>query len=173
MMRLNRSEHLDATVRVPGSKSYTQRAMVIAALAEGESVLHDPLLSEDTLHLAEALRCLGAAVRTEGTAMMIRGTGGRIATPRRAIDLGSNGTGMRLLTGMAALGPGPIVLTGKTAPVREADEAPARRPDGPGGHESGRSTVPDFPPSRSAAAVSPAGPSCSGTSRAASSSLRS
>lgn len=112
MVEIEPLEYLDATVRVPGSKSYTQRAMVIAALAEGESVLHDPLLSEDTLHLAEALRLLGAEVWTEGSRMAIRGTGGRIVAPQRAIDLGSNGTGMRLLAGMAALGAGPIVLTG-------------------------------------------------------------
>jgi 3-phosphoshikimate 1-carboxyvinyltransferase len=103
---------LDAAVRVPGSKSYTQRAMVIAALAEGESVLRDPLLSEDTLLLAEALRLLGAEVRTEGAEMTVRGTGGRIAAPQRRIDLGNNGTAMRLLAGMASLGEGSIVLTG-------------------------------------------------------------
>jgi 3-phosphoshikimate 1-carboxyvinyltransferase len=104
---------LDAAVRVPGSKSYTQRAMVIAALAEGESVLRDPLLSEDTLLLAQALRLLGAEVRTEGAEMTVRGTGGRIAAPQRRIDLGNNGTAMRLLAGMASLGEGPIILTGK------------------------------------------------------------
>jgi 3-phosphoshikimate 1-carboxyvinyltransferase len=102
----------DAAVRVPGSKSYTQRAMVIAALAEGESVLRDPLLSEDTLLLAEALRLLGAEVRTEGAEMTVRGTGGRIAAPQRRIDLGNNGTAMRLLAGMASLSEEPIVLTG-------------------------------------------------------------
>ena len=103
---------LDAAVRIPGSKSYTQRAMVIAALAEGESVLRDPLLSEDTLLLAEALRLLGAEVRTEGAQMTVRGTGGRIAAPQRRIDLGNNGTAMRLLAGMASLGEGPVMLTG-------------------------------------------------------------
>jgi 3-phosphoshikimate 1-carboxyvinyltransferase len=103
---------LDAAVRVPGSKSYTQRAMVIAALAHGESVLRDTLLSEDTVLLAEALRLLGAEVRREGSQMTVLGTGGRIAAPQRRIDLGNNGTAMRLLTGMASLGEGPIVLTG-------------------------------------------------------------
>jgi 3-phosphoshikimate 1-carboxyvinyltransferase len=103
---------LDAAVRVPGSKSYTQRAMVIAALAEGESVLRDPLFSEDTLLLAEALRLLGAEVRTEGARMTVRGTGGRITVPQHRIDLGNNGTAMRLLAGMASLGKGPVVLTG-------------------------------------------------------------
>ena len=105
-------EHLDATVRIPGSKSYTQRAMVIAALAEGESRLRDVLLSEDTLCLAEALRALGADIRIEGEAMIVSGTGGKIARPSRPIRLGNNGTAMRLLAGMASLGEGPVVLTG-------------------------------------------------------------
>jgi 3-phosphoshikimate 1-carboxyvinyltransferase len=112
MIAIEPLEKLDNRVRIPGSKSYTQRAMVIAALAEGESVLRDPLLSEDTLLLAEALRLLGAQVRTEEAQMNIRGTGGRIVTPERAIFLGNNGTAMRLLSGMASLGKGPIVLTG-------------------------------------------------------------
>jgi 3-phosphoshikimate 1-carboxyvinyltransferase len=112
MIAIEPLARLDATVRVSGSKSYTQRAMVIAALAQGESVLRDPLLSGDTLLLAEALRQLGAGVRIEGDRMTIRGTGGRIATPQQSIFLGNNGTAMRLLSGMASLGQGPIVLTG-------------------------------------------------------------
>ncbi|MBN2437627.1 MAG: 3-phosphoshikimate 1-carboxyvinyltransferase [Deltaproteobacteria bacterium] len=112
MIAIEPLETLDAAVRVPGSKSYTQRAMVIAALAEGESVLRDPLLSEDTLLLARALRSLGTDVRMEGTQMTVRGTGGRITVPQHRIDLGNNGTAMRLLAGMASLGRGPIVLTG-------------------------------------------------------------
>jgi 3-phosphoshikimate 1-carboxyvinyltransferase len=48
--------HLDAVVKMPGSKSYTQRALVIAALAEGKSVLRNPLVADDTEHLMAALR---------------------------------------------------------------------------------------------------------------------
>jgi 3-phosphoshikimate 1-carboxyvinyltransferase len=105
-------ERLDATVRIPGSKSYTQRAMVIAALAEGESILQNPLLSDDTRILAAALGNLGADIRSEGTGMVIRGNGGRPAHPSREIHLGNNGTAMRLLAGVASLGEGPVILTG-------------------------------------------------------------
>ena len=103
---------LDAVVRMPGSKSYTQRAMVIAALAEGESVLRDPLLSEDTLGLAGALCLLGADVRTADAEMIVRGAGGKIVQPPHEIHLGNNGTAIRLLAGMVSLGEGPFVLTG-------------------------------------------------------------
>jgi 3-phosphoshikimate 1-carboxyvinyltransferase len=105
-------EHLDATVRIPGSKSYTQRAMVLAALAEGESRLRDVLIAEDTELLAGALCALGANIRREGPDMIVSGTGGKIARPSRPIRLGNNGTAMRLLAGMASLGEGPVVLTG-------------------------------------------------------------
>lgn len=111
-------ERLDATVRIPGSKSYTQRAMVIAALAEGESLLRDVLLSEDTRILSAALGEMGADIRTEGTEMIVRGTGGRLVRPSREIHLGNNGTAMRLLAGVASLGAGSIILTG-TPRLRE------------------------------------------------------
>jgi 3-phosphoshikimate 1-carboxyvinyltransferase len=112
MIEVKPLEHLDATVRIPGSKSYSQRAMIIASLAQGESRLTDLLLSEDTELLGRALEAMGADIRTAGTDMTIRGTGGMLAHPAREIYLGNNGTAMRLLTGMASLGAGPTVLTG-------------------------------------------------------------
>jgi len=105
---------LDAVVAAPGSKSYTQRALVLAALAEGESVLLNPLIAEDTTILLSALQELGAdAVVGEGEFRVI-GTGGRISPlkPGREISLGNNGTAMRLLMSIAALGKGDYVLTG-------------------------------------------------------------
>ena len=112
MVEIKPLGRLEATVRIPGSKSYTQRAMVIAALAEGESILRDALLSEDTRILADALDDMGADIRSDGTKTVIRGNSGRLARPSREIHLGNNGTAMRLLTGVASLGGGPVVLTG-------------------------------------------------------------
>ncbi len=112
MVEIKPLDRLDATVRIPGSKSYTQRAMVIAALAQGESILKDVLLSEDTRILGAALGDLGAGIRIEGTNMAVCGINGRLARPSRQIRLGNNGTAMRLLAGVASLGEGPVVLTG-------------------------------------------------------------
>ena len=112
MVEIKPLDRLDATVRILGSKSYTQRAMIIASLADGESLLRDVLLSDDTGHLAEALRDLGAEVRTEGSDMIIRGNGGKPVRPSREIRLGNNGTAIRLLTAVVSLGEGPFVLTG-------------------------------------------------------------
>ena len=81
MLEIKPLKRLDAMVRIPGSKSYTQRAMVIAALAEEKTFLRDALLSEDTRILAAALGALGAVIRTEGAGMMIRGNGGGSFVP--------------------------------------------------------------------------------------------
>jgi len=112
MVEIKPLERLDATVRIPGSKSYTQRAMVIAALAEGESRLRDVLIAEDTDLLAVALGALGANIRRDGRDMIVAGTGEKIAHTSREIHLGNNGTAMRLLAGMASLGKGRTILRG-------------------------------------------------------------
>ena len=103
---------LNAVVRVPGSKSYTQRALVAAALAEGRSILHNTLHSEDTLYLSLALQDLGAEIRQEGDCLIVQGTGGRIRNPGRDIFVGNNGTAMRFLASLVCLGAGTFVLTG-------------------------------------------------------------
>jgi len=103
---------LNASVRVPGSKSYTQRALVIASLAEGKSLLQGPLISEDTEYLIEALRVLGANILSTGEGLVVTGTGGNLAPPGRPIFLGNNGTATRFLISMASLGKGDYHLTG-------------------------------------------------------------
>lgn len=103
---------LDAVVRVPGSKSYTQRSLVIAALAEGGSVLRNALHSDDTGRLVEALRCLGAGILVKDADLVVDGTGGRIGNSGTEIYLGNNGTAMRFLTSLVCLGHGVYTLTG-------------------------------------------------------------
>ena len=97
---------------MPGSKSYTQRALVLAALAEGKSVLHNPLVAEDTSHLIAALRLLGTEILSRNGDLLVTGTGGRLANPGREIYLGNNGTAMRILTGLVSIGRGTFTLTG-------------------------------------------------------------
>jgi 3-phosphoshikimate 1-carboxyvinyltransferase len=104
--------HLDGRVILPGSKSYTQRALVVAALAVGPSLLKGPLLSEDTAYLARALQMLGADIERQHGDMVVQGTGGRIKNPREALYLENNGTALRLLTTVVCLGDGTFVLTG-------------------------------------------------------------
>jgi 3-phosphoshikimate 1-carboxyvinyltransferase len=99
-------------VTVPGSKSYTHRMLIAAALADGVSELKNALISEDTLLTIEALRLMGIQIAVNGTDVRVEGTGGRLESCAAPIDLGNSGTSMRLLTGVAALGKGTYTLTG-------------------------------------------------------------
>lgn len=104
---------IDAVVKVPGSKSLTQRALIAAALAEGESRLIGPLASEDTHFTMEALRAMGVACDDrDPDCWLVQGAGGRIVEPDGDVFLGNNGTATRFLTSVAALGHGRFHITG-------------------------------------------------------------
>lgn len=113
MIELNPVQSLAAVIRVPGSKSLTQRALIAAALAEGESALVNPLASEDTQYTITALRQMGIAIDdSKPERWTVRGCGGAIQTPTEDIFLGNNGTATRFLTSVAALGQGNFRITG-------------------------------------------------------------
>jgi 3-phosphoshikimate 1-carboxyvinyltransferase len=112
MMEIKPIKHLNATVKVPGSKSYTQRALIIGALAKGKSFLRNALLSEDTECLIEALGSLGSEISNKDEDIIINGTSGNITNPGRQVYLGNNGTAMRFLTGLVSLGRGVFTLAG-------------------------------------------------------------
>lgn len=101
-----------ARLQGPGSKSYTQRALVIAALARGTSVLSGGLIAEDTLFLVVALRSLGVEIAVNSGTITICGTGGALKAPKQDIYLGNNGTALRFLASMATLAAGEVTLTG-------------------------------------------------------------
>jgi len=109
---------VDAVVEVPGSKSLTNRALLAAALANGESHLEGALDSDDTVAMRAALGAMGVAIEAFGSDWRVRGTGGRLAAPERALHVGNAGTAMRFLTAAATLASGPTVLDG-TARMRE------------------------------------------------------
>ncbi len=120
MKEITRLSRVNATIEVPGSKSITQRALIAAALADGESTLVGPLESEDTRYTAAALEQMGVTVEKGSGAWKVHGNGGRIATPDKEIFLGNNGTATRFLTSVAALGNGTFQING--------DERMAERP---------------------------------------------
>lgn len=103
-----------AEVRVPGSKSLTNRALPIAAMAEGESTLEGVLFAEDTEHMLRALDELGYALEVDRDARRVRvgGRGGRIPAESVRLMCGNSGTTIRFLTAMLALGHGDYVLDG-------------------------------------------------------------
>ncbi len=111
---------LDCAVRVPGSKSLTNRAMLIAALADGVTTLSNALFSDDSRYFAEALARLGFEVQSDPAATTIRlvGQGGRLPAESAELFVGNAGTAARFLTAMLTLGHGTYVLDG-SARMRE------------------------------------------------------
>jgi len=110
----------DAVVRVPGSKSISNRVALLAALADGPSELDGILFSDDTRHMATALRALGVAVAADEAAarLTIEGCGGRWPSAAAALDVGNAGTAMRFLVAALCLGHGRFRIDG-TARMRE------------------------------------------------------
>ena len=112
MIEIKPLAHCKGEVMIPGSKSYTHRALLISALAEGESVLQNALRSEDTDYTARALRTFGIEVIEEKDSLHVRGMGGRLKEGDAEIYVGNSGTSMRFLTALAALRRGRTRLDG-------------------------------------------------------------
>jgi 3-phosphoshikimate 1-carboxyvinyltransferase len=109
-------------VFAPPSKSYTHRAITLAALSK-ETVVHRPLLSADTLATIRASEMFGATVKHEGENLIIRGFNGKPKVPDDVIDAANSGTTLRIMTSIAGLTDGVTVLTG--------DSSLRTRPNGP------------------------------------------
>ena len=104
----------DATIPIPGSKSLTNRALILAALADGETVLTGALASEDTAVMLDSLRRLGfeASADATGETVTVRGLGGKIPANGAELFVGNSGTSIRFLTALCALGEGTFRLDG-------------------------------------------------------------
>jgi 3-phosphoshikimate 1-carboxyvinyltransferase len=117
---------LKGAVAIPGSKSHTIRAVAIASLAGGQSLIHNPLDSSDTMSAVACYRALGSTIDTSDPKLWrVRGTAGRIAPPKEIIDVGNSGTTLRIAMGSAALAP-----SGQTTTFT-GDEQIRTRPIGP------------------------------------------
>ena len=91
------------TVRLPGSKSISNRVLLLAALSEGRTVVRDLLASDDTAVMLEALRALGCGVVKDGDTVSIVGLGGKLLAKHAQLFLGNAGTAMRPLTAALAV----------------------------------------------------------------------
>ncbi|HSI86080.1 MAG: 3-phosphoshikimate 1-carboxyvinyltransferase [Candidatus Methylacidiphilales bacterium] len=107
-------EPIHATVSLPGSKSITNRALLTAALADGETVLENALFSEDTDRFSQSLEKLGFAVTSDASTcrFTVRGLGGKIPAAEADLFFGNAGTAARLLPCMVALGKGKYRMDG-------------------------------------------------------------
>ncbi|MDP1885209.1 MAG: bifunctional 3-phosphoshikimate 1-carboxyvinyltransferase/cytidylate kinase, partial [Polaromonas sp.] len=100
------------SVHLPGSKSISNRVLLLAALSEGRTTVHDLLASDDTAVMLAALRQLGCTVAQSGSSAVIDGLGGQLAQRQAKLYLGNAGTAMRPLTAALALLGGDFELSG-------------------------------------------------------------
>jgi 3-phosphoshikimate 1-carboxyvinyltransferase len=103
---------LVGSLRVPGDKSISHRALLLAALAEGTTTITGLSDGDDVGHTREAVRALGAGVEEREGSTRVQGGRARLSAPDGPIDLGNSGTGMRLLLGLVAGLPMTAELTG-------------------------------------------------------------
>ena len=101
-----------ATVSVQGSKSITNRSLICAALAQGESTIRNYSESDDTSLLANGLNQLGILVRRDGSSLVVEGKGGNVYSPKFPIPVGNAGTTLRFLVTLAALADRGVVFEG-------------------------------------------------------------
>jgi 3-phosphoshikimate 1-carboxyvinyltransferase len=109
-----RDETRTRTLQVPGSKSQTQRALILAALAPGESMLRGALDCDDSRSLRRGLEALGVRIAEIGQDWRVHGTGGELEPPRDPIDCGEAGTTLRFLASLSLLvrGESALILDG-------------------------------------------------------------
>ncbi|MBV6519294.1 MAG: 3-phosphoshikimate 1-carboxyvinyltransferase [Candidatus Brocadia sp.] len=107
---------IDAIVKVPGSKSYTNRALITTALADGTSTITNALFSDDTKYMASGLNILGIPVEEQQNVntFIVHGKGGAIPARQANLFVGNAGTAMRFLTAMLTLGNGVYEIDGVT-----------------------------------------------------------
>ena len=105
---------LDARVRVPGSKSLTNRALLIAALADGFSTLTNALFSDDSFYFANALQNLGFRINLEPekAGITVGGLSGKIPAESARLYVGNAGTAARFLAAFLSIGQGDFILEG-------------------------------------------------------------
>lgn len=103
---------VNCEVHLPGSKSYSNRALLIAGLAEGKSVLKHLLESDDTRVMKKALRAIGVENEDTEAGTIVKGTGGVFKKPDHELNLQNAGTATRFLTTTCALIPGEVIVTG-------------------------------------------------------------
>ncbi|NPB08341.1 MAG: 3-phosphoshikimate 1-carboxyvinyltransferase [Aquificae bacterium] len=112
MKKVEKIKAVRGQLRVPSDKSITHRAFILGALAEGETLVKKPLLSEDTRATLEILKELGTEVRLSEEEVVIKGRNFLFSEPRNVLDAKNSGTTARIMMGVLATQPFFSVLTG-------------------------------------------------------------
>ena len=111
-VRVQPASDVDGEITAPGSKSMTIRMVTLAAMAQGRSILKDPLVADDTVATRSAMSALGARIDDVDGGWVVDGIGGAPWRPSSAVDCRLSGTTLRVVTAVAAAAAGPVVVTG-------------------------------------------------------------
>ena len=112
MLAIKTKKDVTAVIEAPPSKSYTQRALIVAALADGKSTIKNPLFSGDTYYMISALKEFGVKIEKKGKDLVVFGAGGKLKQPKNKIFVGNAGTAMRFIAALASLCEGNTMITG-------------------------------------------------------------
>ncbi len=129
MIEIKPVDKINATITIPGSKSYTNRALITALLANGESIMKNALLSEDTRVMVSCLGELGIQVSVieDENRLIIKGCDGKIPVDRASLFARNAGTVVRFMTAALTLGNGQYEIDGiermRQRPVQQLIDA--------------------------------------------------
>lgn len=112
MLAIKTKKFINAVIEAPPSKSYTNRALIIAALADGKSQIKNPLFSDDTDYMISALKQFGVKIERKNKELVVHGTSGKLTQPKNKIYVGNAGTTMRFLAALSSLVDGQTIITG-------------------------------------------------------------
>lgn len=111
-MKVSKTKSLKGKIEIPSSKSHTLRALIFATIAEGKSIIKNPLSSPDADSCAKACQILGAKISRKGKAWVVEGTAGNLKIPKEEINVGNSGITLRFIAGVASNCKGKLVMTG-------------------------------------------------------------
>ncbi|RMH01803.1 MAG: 3-phosphoshikimate 1-carboxyvinyltransferase, partial [Aquificota bacterium] len=112
MLVLKKAKRIRGELRVPSDKSISHRAVILSALAEGESLIKEWLSSKDTEATLSIIKALGVEVKRKGKDLLVKGSGYKLREPSRVLDAKNSGTTARLMLGILSTQPFFSVITG-------------------------------------------------------------
>ncbi len=112
MQTVNKLKNNDVVFNAPPSKAHTLRAIIISSLADGISIIRNPLFAEDQINTINALKSLGVNIISENNKITIHGSSGKYNPIEEELNIGESGVGMNFLLSAACLSTKPVILTG-------------------------------------------------------------
>ena len=112
MKTVERINRHNVEIEAPPSKAHTLRAIILASLADGKSVIRNPLLGDDQLHLIDCMKKLGVEIKALKDELEITGVNGRFKVLDPVLDAGESGVSMNVLCALGSLGDAALTLTG-------------------------------------------------------------